>query len=109
MTKENDKIIGARIRELRTVLGIKQRELGKHLDVSFQQIQKYERGVNRIGAGNITKICDILKICPNDLFLVSSTTPLEAPKATLNLMRDYNKCTANIQCHINALVSELAN
>ncbi|MGB0670396.1 MAG: helix-turn-helix domain-containing protein [Rhodospirillales bacterium] len=59
-----DKHVGARVRARRVGLRISQTELGKVLGVTFQQIQKYENGANRIGASNLMKIarslsCDV--------------------------------------------------
>ena len=58
--------IGERIRLRRTLLGLSQAELGKALGLSFQQMQKYERGASAIGAGRHCHInfiqCSILKL-----------------------------------------------
>jgi transcriptional regulator with XRE-family HTH domain len=54
-----DHHIAARIRARRIVLGITQESLGKHLGVTFQQIQKYERGTNRISAGRLWQIAKL--------------------------------------------------
>lgn len=52
-----DREIGARLRSTRQVLGISQQILAKKIRVSFQQIQKYEKGINRLSAGMLVKIC----------------------------------------------------
>ena len=46
-----DRLVGERVRLRRKELGLSQEKLGKAVGVTFQQIQKYENGVNRIGAG----------------------------------------------------------
>ena len=51
-----DRHVGARVKARRTGLGISQAELGKALGITFQQIQKYENGTNRIGASNLFRI-----------------------------------------------------
>ncbi|UGY24688.1 helix-turn-helix domain-containing protein [Bradyrhizobium septentrionale] len=56
-----DKIIGNRLRQRRLELHISQSELADKLGVSFQQVQKYEKGVNRIGAGRLQQIANILE------------------------------------------------
>ncbi|MCO5964813.1 helix-turn-helix domain-containing protein [Sinorhizobium meliloti] len=56
--------IGARLRSTRQVLGIRQQIL-KKIRVSFQQIQKYEKGINRLSAGMLVKICQSLEVSPN--------------------------------------------
>lgn len=52
--------VGSRIRAKRLLLRLTQTELGDRLGVSFQQIQKYERGTNRVGAGRLQSIAGIL-------------------------------------------------
>ena len=54
--------IGKRVRAMRLQRGLSQTELGEHLNVSFQQVQKYERGANRISAGRLQLISDLLKV-----------------------------------------------
>lgn len=60
--------VGARIRRCRKMLAITQEELGDALDVAFQQIQKYERGTNRIGASRLYALCLFFKVSPNYFF-----------------------------------------
>jgi transcriptional regulator with XRE-family HTH domain len=55
-----DKVLGQRLRARRLELRISQAELGKTLGVSFQQIQKYEKGINRIGAARLTEVAAAL-------------------------------------------------
>ena len=60
--------IGRRVRERRTLLGISQTELAEALGLTFQQVQKYERGANRISAGRLHFISDILGVPINYFF-----------------------------------------
>jgi len=60
-TTQIDTLIGHRIRTKRMEMHISQDVLGKELGVSFQQVQKYEKGVNRVGAARLHQICGILK------------------------------------------------
>src|SRR5881296_166085 len=53
---------GHRMRERRMMLGLSQTELGAALGVTFQQIQKYERGVNRVSAGTLQKLAATLRV-----------------------------------------------
>jgi len=54
--------VGRRMRVRRTQLGVSQTQLGKELGISFQQVQKYEKGVNRISAGRLQKISTVLNV-----------------------------------------------
>src|ERR1700758_5254680 len=56
-----DTLIGTRLRARRLEMHISQSELGDKLGISFQQIQKYEKGVNRIGAGRLQQIATVLE------------------------------------------------
>lgn len=54
--------VGARVRLQRTLLGMSQDTLGKALGLTFQQIQKYERGANRMGSSRLFKIANLLEV-----------------------------------------------
>ena len=54
--------VGSRIRLRRTQLGLSQEKLGEALGITFQQIQKYERGANRVGASRLYHIASILDV-----------------------------------------------
>jgi transcriptional regulator with XRE-family HTH domain len=57
-----DRTIGGRIAALRAAQGLSQTMLGQAIGVSFQQVQKYEKGRNRIGAGRLQAIADMLQV-----------------------------------------------
>lgn len=59
---EADVEIGSKLKKLRTIKGISQINLADQLDLTFQQVQKYERGANRISAVNIHKLSKILDV-----------------------------------------------
>jgi DNA-binding XRE family transcriptional regulator len=63
-----DKYIGARMREQRLALSISQEQLGRKLGVSFQQIQKYESGKNRVSAARLFVICKALNVSLSSMF-----------------------------------------
>jgi len=63
-----DRHVGARIRMQRMVRGLSQTELGKAVGVTFQQVQKYEKGVNRVGASRLQQIANVLKVKPDFFF-----------------------------------------
>lgn len=57
-----DKYVGSRVRMRRLMLGMSQEKLGGKLGVTFQQVQKYEKGANRIGASRLQDIARILDV-----------------------------------------------
>jgi transcriptional regulator with XRE-family HTH domain len=57
-----DKHVGARVRMRRMMLGMSQEKLGDALGLTFQQVQKYEKGANRIGASRLQQISHILQV-----------------------------------------------
>ena len=59
--------VGARARMRRTLLGMTQTDLGDALDLTFQQVQKYERGTNRISASRLLALARVLDV-PIDYF-----------------------------------------
>lgn len=57
-----DKHVGAQVRLRRMMLGISQEKLGEALGVTFQQVQKYEKGVNRISASRLNQLSQVLGV-----------------------------------------------
>jgi len=57
-----DKHVGSRVRMRRMMLGMSQEKLGDALGLTFQQVQKYEKGTNRIGASRLQQIALILQV-----------------------------------------------
>lgn len=70
-----DKHVGARIRLRRNMVGISQEKLADGLGITFQQVQKYERGVNRVGASRLQNIAAILE-APISFFFEEGPSPL---------------------------------
>jgi len=60
--------VGHRIRIERLSRGLSQTALANQLGVTFQQVQKYEKGVNRVGAGRLTKIAEVLGVSVSTFF-----------------------------------------
>jgi transcriptional regulator with XRE-family HTH domain len=54
--------VGSRIRLRRTMLGMSQEKLGEGLGITFQQVQKYEKGANRVGASRLQHIAEVLNV-----------------------------------------------
>ena len=63
-----DVMVGARIRIFRTHRGMSQSDLAAKIGVAFQQVQKYEKGINRVGASRLSRIAAVLDISIGDLF-----------------------------------------
>ncbi len=71
MKKEPNPIdlhVGSRVRMRRVLLGLSQEKLGDALGVTFQQVQKYEKGTNRIGASRLQQISNFLNVAPSFFF-----------------------------------------
>jgi len=63
-----DKYVGSRVRMRRIMLGMSQEKLGEALGLTFQQVQKYEKGTNRVGASRLQQIAEILQVPVSFLF-----------------------------------------
>lgn len=71
-----DSYVGARIRTRRQQLGMSQERLADQIGVTFQQVQKYEKGINRIGASRLQRIADVLRASPSFFFEQEDSEPL---------------------------------
>ena len=67
--------VGSRIRLRRTLMGMSQERLGEALGLTFQQVQKYERGVNRVGASRLFDLSRVLDV-PISFFFDDMPEPL---------------------------------
>ncbi len=63
-----DKLVGRNIRVFRLSKGLSQTQLAEHLGVTFQQVQKYEKGTNRVGSGRLLQISSKLGVKITDFF-----------------------------------------
>ena len=72
-----DKYVGSRIRMQRLTIGMSQEKLGDALGLTFQQVQKYEKGTNRVSASRLHQICSILHVPPAFFFQGVPTAPGE--------------------------------
>ena len=59
---ETDRYVGVKIRERRVMLGLSQQQMAKLIGVTYQQAHKYERGINRISAGRLYDIAQVLRV-----------------------------------------------
>ncbi|HXS05444.1 MAG TPA: helix-turn-helix transcriptional regulator [Rhizomicrobium sp.] len=81
-----DKAIGGRLKMYRQRANISQTALGKHLGVSFQQVQKYENGTNRVSAATLIKISRFLNISVGELMVLDGQQTQSA-SSSKDLMR----------------------
>src|SRR5256885_641235 len=72
--------VGHRIRIERLSRGLSQTALANQLGVTFQQVQKYEKGVNRVGAGRLTKIAEVLGVQVGSFFSGQEAHDSEQPR-----------------------------
>jgi len=102
--------------------GMSQTELGKRIGVTFQQVQKYEKGANRVGAGRLTRIATVLEVAVSTFFGASGVPGDQAGPAAgrsdleyliqpgaLRLLRAYGQVRPGaLQRSIVVLVERLA-
>jgi transcriptional regulator with XRE-family HTH domain len=95
-----DRAIGKRVRALRIEQGMSQTTLGDEIGVTFQQIQKYENGVNRISAGRLQKIAEALRVPVSIFFDIESAlgdvpSPVDdlQTEGAVRLLRAYSRVT----------------
>lgn len=107
---ETDRHVGARIRERRIMLGLSQQQMADMIGVTYQQAHKYERGINRISAGRLYEIAQVLRV-PVEYFFETLAAPDgrepldERQRMCLELARNFSQISN--QRHQEAL-SQLA-
>ena len=102
--------VGARIREERIAAGVTQSQLGDAIGVTFQQVQKYERGTNRVSASMIVRVATfldvpLLSLFPRDRSEVDSITALKGGR---QLAQGYLAMTATQRDALVSVAVELA-
>ncbi len=101
--------VGARVRERRVSLSKSQRDLGNYLGVSFQQIQKYERGVNRISASKLWSLSNFFEV-PIEWFFEGVGEAGKGQEDTMTkpesrqLVRYYLACPPLVRFRLRALI-----
>ena len=109
-----DQRIGRRIRERRVVLGLNQTKLAAGLGISFQQVQKYEDGSNRMGAGMLYGCAQLLDVPPEYFFeglegSDSGTPDVTKSDEAMKLARAYYRISDPTErLHVRKLVQALA-
>jgi transcriptional regulator with XRE-family HTH domain len=86
--------VGRRMREMRLLRGLSQKDVGEKLGVSYQQIQKYETGVDAISLYRLLKLASLCSVAPES-FWEAAAVPAEFPGDSstdiLKLIRAYNR------------------
>jgi transcriptional regulator with XRE-family HTH domain len=106
--------IGKRLRHRRKTLGLSQDELGKKIGVTFQQIQKYERGINSINAHRLYDVALVLGVTPAFFYEgygseEQTIKPENLSPQGLHLIQNYFAIpSAKVKHSIAALVREMA-
>ena len=113
-----DALVGAKIRMFRTNRGISQTALAEKIGVSFQQVQKYENGANRVGASRLSEIAAALGISVGDLFespqdrTTDSNSPVHllTEPGALRVLKAYVRTTdPRVRLAIAKLVESIAD
>ncbi len=105
--------VGGRVKAGRTLIGMSQTEIGKHVGLTQQQIHKYESGMNRIAASRLWQFSLILGQ-PISWFFEGigerkrKTDDLMAKRETLKLVRYLSACDPDVQKHLAAMINAVA-
>lgn len=104
--------LGRRLRLARLRRGLSQQFVGGHLGVSFQQVQKYERGANRLSAAFLVQLRDLYEVPLGDLLPAGDAGTADLPETgrqVLRLVRDFEAIPfETIRGRLAALVRSLA-
>jgi transcriptional regulator with XRE-family HTH domain len=87
--------VGARIRERRIMVGLTQKQLATLMGVTYQQVLKYERGINRVSASRLYEIAQLLSIPITDFFEGAGQQP--APSQHQRMLLEITRNFAEIQ------------
>jgi transcriptional regulator with XRE-family HTH domain len=113
-----DAMVGARISILRVSRGMSQATLAERIGVTFQQVQKYERGTTRVGASRLSQIASMLGVSVGELFESSgagspglnSPVHLLAEPGALRVLKAYARTTSpRVRLCIAKLVESIAS
>jgi transcriptional regulator with XRE-family HTH domain len=106
-----DRHVARRMRERRVVLGLSQQQLAERIGFTFQQIHKYENGINRIAAGVLERIARTLGVGPEFFYegLGDASAQSDRPRALLSLAQDFTKLDTGKQRALLSLSRTLAD
>lgn len=112
-----DAMVGAKIRMFRINRGMSQTALAERVGVSFQQVQKYEKGANRVGASRLSQIASVLGITVGELFessqekIAAANSPVHllAEPGALRVLKAYLRTNSRVRLAIARLVESIAD
>ena len=105
---EFDKNLGLRLKGKRLLRGMSQQDLAAETGLSFQQIQKYEKGTNRITVSRLYDICNTLDLTVSDFLEDHETPRLTITKEQATLFKSFGKLEPEIRIQLIGLVKALA-
>ncbi|NWG45728.1 MAG: helix-turn-helix transcriptional regulator [Alphaproteobacteria bacterium] len=111
-----DEFVGERIRQRRTMMGMTQEQLAAALNISYQQVQKYETGANRVSAGRLYEIARKLESEVGFFFDGLDPDPASTPlphggrnRAMIELVRNFSEIEdAAVRSAVSSLVKSLS-
>lgn len=120
--KQVDAHVGGLVRERRKAIGMSQEKLGNAIGLTFQQVQKYEKGTNRIGSSRLMQIANALGVEPMFFFVDAPTAtrvlrnknPMQdvaefvASKDGIALMKAFGRLPKGVQRSVVKLVAKIA-
>ena len=106
--------VGQRVRQRRVLCGLSQTEVANRIDLTFQQLQKYERGMNRISASKLWQISQVLGVPVQWFFMEYTEGKKQAEsyhmkRETLELVRNFSSAPPEIQRRFLSLVKSVAS
>lgn len=107
-----DQHVGQRVRVRRVLCGMSQTALANELGLTFQQLQKYESGANRISASRLWAISKILDVPVSWFFEGIDGEPadeISTKRETLELVRNIEACPPAVRKHVRSLIKSMAS
>lgn len=105
--------VGNRLRMARTLAGMSQTALGEAIGVSFQQVQKYETGGNRISASRLWRLAAVLGTPVSSFFMgldgEPSGEPIQTRRRTLEIVRNLELCPPEVQENLHSAIQAISN
>lgn len=103
-----DTAIGEKIRYWRTLRGVRQADLALKIGVTFQQLQKYEKGTNRVSIGRFLDICAALNMPPEEM-IGGESVAFNRPRMARAMLAAFGTLTGEQQDLMVKVMKELGN